>query len=254
VGTIHGEPAYVPALIADKTAGMALANAVLAALLHRERSGAGQYVEVPMFETMVEFNLAEHLGGLAFEPPLGGAGYARIVGGGRRPLRTADGHVAILPYSPEQWTRLFRHIGRDDVIGRYEFSDRHKLNATVRQLYAELAAEGPKRSTAEWMAVCEALDLPGTPIYALDDLPSHPHLQAVGMFQVMEHPSEGPVRYVRPAVRFSQSPAAVRLPAPRLGQDTASVLAGLGYSEADIASLQASGVVSVHPPAAQADS
>jgi crotonobetainyl-CoA:carnitine CoA-transferase CaiB-like acyl-CoA transferase len=243
VGSEQGSPSYVPALIADKTAGLALVNAVLAALLHRERSGEGQYVEVPMFETLVEFNLVEHLAGLAFEPPLGGAGYGRIVSGGRRPLRTADGHAAILPYNPAQWVKLFRHLGREDILARSPIGDRHELNATVRQLYAALAGEGPKRTTAQWMEICEQLDLPATPIYSLDELPEHPHLKAVGLFQMMEHPSEGVVRYVRPAVRFSASPASVRLPAPRLGQDTASVLAQQGYSGADIASLQAAGVI-----------
>lgn len=250
VGSELGSPTYVPALIADKTAGMALVNAVLAALLHRERTGQGQYVEVPMFETMVEFNLAEHLGGLAFEPPLGGAGYGRIVSGGRRPLRTADGHAAILPYNPAQWIKLFRHLGRADILERYPVGDRHALNASVRQLYAELAEEGPKRTTAQWMEICAQLDLPATPIYALDELPDHPHLQAVGLFQLMEHPSEGTVRYVRPAVRFTASPASVRLPAPRLGQDTASLLALLGYSGAEIDALEAAGVITTQPAGA----
>lgn len=247
VGSEQGAPAYVPALIADKTAGLALVNAVLAALLHRERTGQGQYVEVPMFETLVEFNLAEHLGGLAFEPPLGSAGYGRIVKGGRRPLRTADGYVAVLPYNPAQWIKLFRHLGREDILERHPIRDRHELNGSVRQLYAELAAEGPNHTTAQWMDICDQLDLPATPIYNLDDLPEHPHLKAVGMFQVMEHPSEGAVRYVRPAVRFAASPASVRLPAPRLGQDTASLLAGLGYSRAEIVLLEAAGAIALQP-------
>lgn len=248
VGSVDGKPAYVPALVADKTAGMALVNAVLAALFHRERTGEGQYVEVPMFESLVEFNMAEHLGGLAFEPPEGKAGYARILGGGRRPVRSADGYLAILPYSPVQWQALWCRLGRDDVLARYDFSDRHKLNATVRDLYSELDAEGPKRTTAEWMAICEDLQLPATPLYELNDLPEHPHLKAVGLFQMMDHPSEGRVRYVRPAVRFTGTPATVRLPAPRLGEDTATVLAGLGYSQQDVASLQARGIIGTQEP------
>lgn len=242
----QGTPAYVPALIADKTAGLALVNALLAALLHRERTGDGQQVEVPMFETLVAFNLAEHLAGLTFEPAIGGAGYARIIGG-RRPLPTADGYAAILPYSPEQWASLFRSIGRADVLELYDLSDRHKVNAVVQKLYAELHGEGPNRSTAQWMEISDALDLPATPVYALDELPDHPHLKAVGLFQDMAHPSEGAVRYVRPAVRFAASPASVRLPAPLLGQDTAAVLAGLGYNSAEIAALEAAGVIATQP-------
>lgn len=243
VGSEHGKPDYVPALIADKTAGMALVNAVLAALLHRARGGQGQYVEVPMFETLVEFNLAEHMGGMAFEPPMGAAGYSRIVHGGRRPLPTADGFVAVLPYSPAHWLQLLRAIGREDVIRQHDFSDRHKLNAVVRHLYAVLHDEGPRRTTQDWMDLCERLDLPATPVYALDDLPQHPHLQAVNLFQLMEHPSEGTLRYLRPAVRFDASPASVRLPAPLLGQDTHAILTELGYSAQDIAAMHARGTI-----------
>lgn len=251
VGSEQGKPVYVPALIADKTAGMALVNAVLAALLHRERAGQGQYVEVPMFETLVEFNLAEHMGGMAFEPPMGEAGYARIVQGGRRPLPTADGFVAVLPYSPGHWLHLFQAIGREDVVRLHDFSDRHKLNAVVRQLYAVLHEEGPKRTTQAWMDLCERLDLPATPVYSLDELPQHPHLQAVNMFQLMEHPSEGTVRYLRPAVRFDSSPASVRLPAPQLGQDTNAILTELGYKADEITAMQAKGIVGALPVSRQ---
>jgi len=243
VGNETGTTTYVPALIADKTAGLALVNAVLAALLHRERGGQGQYVEVPMFETLVEFNLVEHLGGLAFEPPLGGTGYGRIVDGGRRPVPTADGHAAILPYSPHEWVKLFQHLGRGDLLERYDLSDRHKVNAVVRELYAQLRAEGPQRTTAQWMEICQTLDLAATPIYSLDELPEHPHLKAVGMFQTMDHPSEGKLRYVRPAVKFTDSPASVHRPPPLLGQDTGAVLEGLGYGADEIARLWEQGIV-----------
>ncbi len=239
-----GTAGYVPAMIADKTAGLSLVNALLAALFHRERSGQGQYVEVPMFETLVAFNLAEHMGGMAFEPQLGPAGYGRIIGG-RKPVPTTDGYAAILPYSPAQWDKLFRRIGREDIIAKYDFSDRYKLNATVRQLYAELHAIGPSRSTGEWMAICEELDLPSTPVYELEDLPEHPHLKAVGLFQEADQPGEGRVRYMRPPARFEGSPAGVRMLAPHLAQDTAEVLGEFGYSAADIAALEAGGAVSV---------
>ncbi len=247
VGAEQGQVAYVPALVADKTAALALANAVLAALFHRERTGQGQYVEVPMFEAMVEFNLAEHMGGMAFEPGLGPAGYGRIVKGGRRPLPTADGHVAVLPYSPAHWLSLFQAIGRDDIIAQHDFSDRHKLNAVVRTLYDELHREGPKRTTQAWMALCERLDLPATPVYGLDELPAHPHLQAVGLFESMAHPTQGDIRYVRPAVRFGATPASVRLPPPVLGQDSRDILGELGYGQEDIGRLQEAGVVGVAP-------
>jgi formyl-CoA transferase len=113
----------------------------------------------------------------------------------------------------------------------------------VRLLYDELHGEGPSRTTAQWMDICDELDLPATPVYALDDLPSHPHLKAVGLFQNIEHPSEGALRSVRPAVRFGATPASVRTPAPLLGQDTETVLAGLGYTSTEIAALEAAGAI-----------
>ena len=241
-GRPDGKPSYVPALIADKTAGMAVVNAVLAALVHKERTGHGQYVEVPMFETMVEFNMAEHMGGLAFEPPAGAAGYGRIVNGGRRPVRSSDGYLAILPYNPVHWVRLLERVGRPDLTAAYDLSDRSKLNDAVRHLYTELDALAPSKTTAEWIAICHELDIPATPIYGLDQLPEHPHLKAVGMFQVMEHPSEGRVRYVRPATRFGETPATVRLPAPNLGEHTEAILADLGYSSAEIAVFRSKGI------------
>lgn len=243
MGQASGSPDYVPTLIADKTAGLAVVNAILAALFHRQRSGQGQYVEIPMFETLVEFTMAEHLGGLAFEPSLGPAGYARIVSGGRRPAQTADGYIAMLPYSPTQWTALFERVGRADLAQRYALTDRHKLNAAVRELYRELAALTPSKTTAEWMALCDELDIPASPIYQLDDLPEHPHLKAVKMFQCMDHPSEGPVRFVRPAALFDATPASVRLPAPVLGQHSENILLELGYTATQLEQFRQSGVI-----------
>lgn len=238
-----GVPAYVPSLVADKTAGLALANAILAALVHKARTGQGQQVEVPMFETLVAFNMAEHLGGLAFEPPTAPAGYGRILAGGRRPLPTADGHVAILPYVAQQWQRLFAQVGEAARLQAFDLADRYRVNQVVRALYGQLAELTPRRSTAEWIAVCEALDIPATRIYALDDLPAHPHLQAVGLFQTAQHPSEGTVRYVRPTARFGRTPASVRRQAPRVGQHTAAVLAELGYTAEQVATFMAPGGV-----------
>lgn len=238
------QPDYAPTLIADKTTGLALVNAVLAALFYRERSGRGQYVEVPMLETMVAFLLAEHLGGLSFDPAPAKAGYARLLAGGRKPAPTADGYIAILPYTGAHWSAFFNSAGRPDLAQKYGECDRQTRNAQIVDMYRDMAEITRQRSTAEWAQICTALDIPATPIHAIDALPDHPHLQAVGLFQRADHPSEGAIRYVNPPTRFGASPATVRRQAPLLGQHTQEILREAGYGEAEIAALEARRIVS----------
>ncbi|MBI5258063.1 MAG: CoA transferase [Burkholderiales bacterium] len=243
LGHESGEPAYVPSLIADKTTGLALANAVLAALFERTRSGLGQHVEVPMFETMVAFTLAEHLGGRTFVPPEGPAGYARLLAGGRRPVPTRDGHIAMLPYTGEHWRRFFARAGREDLCGKYAVDDRHARNAQIQALYAEMAAITRGFDTAELLALCRELDIPATRIVAIDELPDHPHLQAVGLFQHQQHPTVGPIVAVRPPTRFGRTPAELALPAPELGEHSAQLLREAGFSEDEISTLRTQHII-----------
>lgn len=241
----HGreQPDFAPTLIADKTTGLAVVNAVLAALFHRERSGQGQQVEVPMLETMAAFTLAEHLGGLTFDPPLAKAGYARLLGGGRKPAPTRDGHVAMLPYTAAHWTSFFQAVGRADLAGKYDFKNRQQRNARVAELYADMVSVTRELSTDELLALCDRLDLPATRIYGLDELPAHPHLQAVGLFQPTQHPTEGATISIRPPTKFGRTPAALRLPAPQLGQQTFDVLQEAGIDKAELERLLAAGVI-----------
>jgi len=248
LGRDSGKPEYIPSLIADKTAGLALTSAVLAALFERATSGRGQFVEVPMFETMVAFTLAEHLGGLSFQPPHGPAGYQRLLAGGRRPAPTRDGYVAMLPYSGAHWREFFRRAGREDLAARYNFDDRHQRNARIREIYDDMASVTREMSSAQCLALCESLDIAATRIHTIDELPEHPHLKAVGLFQRGEHPSEGPIVAVRPPTRFARTPATLRLPAPLLGQHTDEVLREAGYDDSQIAALKARQVVFSAPP------
>jgi crotonobetainyl-CoA:carnitine CoA-transferase CaiB-like acyl-CoA transferase len=241
--TALGSPQYVPSVIADKTTGMALVNAVLAALFCRERTGIGQYVEVPMFETMVAFMLTEHLAGLTFEPSIGGAGYSRLLDGGRKPAPTNDGYIAILPYTGSHWRAFFAEFGRNDLAEKYGTEDRSARNEQLVSMYAEMVALTVQRSTSELLSLCDKLDIPATPLYGLDDLLEHPQVKAVNLIGQAEHPSEGAIRYVRPTTKYSKTPTERVCHAPTLGQHTAEVLAEHGYSDADIRRLKSSGVI-----------
>ena len=236
-------PDYISTLVADKTTGMALVNAVLAALLAKARSGQGQYVEVPMLETMVAFTLVEHMGGLTRNPPTQNAGYSRVLSGGRQPSPTRDGYIAMLPYTNHHWESFFRDAGEEALGKELGVTNRVTRNANIQGLYAALHKITATKTTAEWIEICDRLDIPATPIYTMEELPSHPQLQAVQLFTDEIHPDLGAIRSVRPPVKFAKTPAKVRHQARRLGQDTESILTDLGYSQTDIQSLVQQGAI-----------
>ena len=241
IANVYAErPDYVSSLIADKTTGLALCNAVLAALFHRARTGEGQYVETPMLETMAAFVLAEHMGGMTFEPREGTAGYARLMQGGRRPMRTKDGWLALLPYTAEHWTAFVSEIDRLDLVPIA--TDRIARNKHIQELYGAMRDALERRTTDEWMATCDRLDIPATRLYGLDDLPDHPHLKATAFFETHDHPAVGKIRLTRPPTKFEKTPATITRHAPRLGEHTRELLREAGLQEEEIAALIEGGV------------
>ena len=196
-----------------------------------------------MFETMAAWVMTEHMAGLSFEPPIGGPGYNRLLTGGRKPVPTSDGFIAMLPYTGDHWAALFHSVGRDDLVEKYRVHDRHARNDHMVDLYREMVAITRQRDTAYWLKACEELDIPSTRIYSIGELPEHPHLKAVGLFRTGEHPSEGTLRYIASPTRFHGSPASVRSLAPRLGEHTAQVLRNVGYTDEEIARLADAKVV-----------
>lgn len=241
-GLLSGQPGYCGTVVADKVTGMMAANAIVAALFARERTGLGQSIDVPMFETMVAFALAEHMTGAAFEPPLGPPIYRRVVAQNRRPYATADGHLSVVPYNDKQWRQFFRVVGRDDLLEDARFADMAARTVNIDALYGILAEALTARSTADWQALLTENDIPNVPLTTPEELLEDPHLADVGFFALRAHATEGQVRMTTPPVGFSATPSGIRRLAPALGEHTAEVLGGFGFSPAEIDALHARGV------------
>lgn len=218
-----GEPVYYPTIAADKTCGLVATQAILAALFARERTGRGSYVEVPMFETMAAFNLVEHLYGHHFAPPLADAGYARVLARHRRPYRTADGYLCVMPYTDAHWRRFFEEAGRPDAARDARFASIAERTRHIDALYALAAELLATRSTDAWVAACERLEIPCARMHRLDELERDPHLQATGFFRELHDPAMGRLRFPGPPVRIGGRPLPVRM-APRLGEHTEDIL------------------------------
>ncbi|HJZ29526.1 MAG TPA: CoA transferase [Hyphomicrobiaceae bacterium] len=234
-----GTPLYAPTIAADKVSGLHLAYALLAALLYRERSGESPgYIEVPMFELMAAFSLSEHLGAATFAED-GNVGYARVLSRGRRPYRTKDGWIGVLPYTERNWTKVLREIGRAETCEQPWFRNATERSRRVDDLYDLLAAALPSRSSAEWLALFKELDIPCQPVRKPGDLLADPHLADVGFFAPNFAHATPVTRTLRQAVNVEALPVEPDLPPPALGADTAEVLRLTGCSEAEIASCTA---------------
>jgi crotonobetainyl-CoA:carnitine CoA-transferase CaiB-like acyl-CoA transferase len=227
-------PTLVPMLLADKVCGLVIAYAVIAALFHRERTGQGQRVEVPMIDAMRAFTLAEHGASAMPQPARGPAGYPRILTPLRAAAATADGWLAVQPHRQSQWDALLRAAGLDELIGDPRLSNRNLWREPAFG-YTTLSRILPARTTAQWLAFCSEHGIPAATPCGLDDI--------IDELPVAEHPDAGQFKLIPPPVRFSASPASVRRPAPLPGQHTREVLAEAGLTEEQIARLEEAGVV-----------
>jgi crotonobetainyl-CoA:carnitine CoA-transferase CaiB-like acyl-CoA transferase len=235
-GAGRGEPEYVRSIIADKISGMMGGYAVLAGIFQRYRGGEPVEITVPMFEIMSSFVLIEHL----FDGSYGEAeptGYSRVLSPHRKPYRAADGYVAIVPYNDRDWQRLFTIVGREDLLEDARFESAAARVANVDQLYALLEELAPSKTVVEWVRVLEEADIPVAPVRGLAELVSDPHLQAVGLFESLDHPAAGPIRRVRRGVRLGSAEPAELRRAPALGEHTVEVLDEAGFSETEIQEL-----------------
>lgn len=236
-------PRYAPLAIADRITGLAAVNAVTTALFARSRSGKGQSVEVPMFETVTQLVLADHLGGFTFDPPEGGYGYARMLAPHRAPYRTKDGYMCVLIYNDKHWRNFFRLIGQEAMFETDpRFRDHEARSRNIAEVYAFAAAQLEQRTTAEWEPLLREADIPSAPMKTVGDLLADPHLAATGFFMENDHPTEGRLREMTLASHWSDAGPMPHRPAPNLGEHSAEILREAGYDDAAIRKLAERGV------------
>jgi crotonobetainyl-CoA:carnitine CoA-transferase CaiB-like acyl-CoA transferase len=223
-----GVPRYVPLAIVDRIVGQAAATAILAATVHKMKTGRGQYVEVPMFETMVPYVMAEHLSGHTYRPPLGEPGYNRLLAPSRQAYATQDGHVCTIVYTDRQWQSFFTLIGQPERCSTDpRLANIGNRTQHIAALYAEVGAALKTRPTAYWLEALEAVDIPVMPLHTLHSIQTDPHLEAVGFFREVEHPTEGRMVEMASMGRWSDSMPDIPRPAPTLGQHTSEVMASI---------------------------
>ena len=236
-GRVTGAPAFYPGIIADKITGQMVAASVLTAIIHKLRTGEGQAIEVPMFETVASFNLVEHIGAHAYEPAIGPSGWMRVLSPFRKPFATKDGHMCLMPYSNQNWKDFFAFIGEPEWADDPRFATFPLRAQHTDLIYGIVERVAVKFTNAEWIAFCDRASIPAMPVLSVEDLFEDAHMQAVGMFDIDTHPHDGPYKRVRPPVRYSATPPQMRRHSPMLGEHTREVLAEVGYSEAEVTEI-----------------
>lgn len=237
----QGKPSYVPYVLADRSAGLVAVQMIMMALFHRERTGEGQRIEIPMYENMVTQVMTEHMYLATFDPPLGGMGDPRVLDPDNAPIPTLDGYVCISANTDAQAHALFDAIGRPELKTDPRYATVSARFENVREYFQIRREALAQRTTEEWMEIFKRTDVPAAPYNTLESLMTDPHLQEVGLFQRREHPSEGTIVDIAPANTLSAGMREDWIPAPKLGQDTAKILEEIGYGPDAIQALLDSG-------------
>lgn len=230
------EPHYFPTIVADKASGLFAVNAILAALVQRERTGRGAEIEVPMYEAMVAFNLVEHMYARHFDLDRGDLGYPRVLASWRRPYRSRDGYMCVMPYTNAHWRAFFNEAGVPECSQDPRFIDIGVRTRHIDALYEIVGAAIAQRTSAEWLEACDRLGIPAAPVASLADIVDDPHLRLVGFFETVHDPALGDLAFPGVPYRFDGSRPGILRP-PTLGEHTREVLAEAGIDLRTIAAL-----------------
>jgi crotonobetainyl-CoA:carnitine CoA-transferase CaiB-like acyl-CoA transferase len=217
-----------PSYIADKVSGLHALYATLAGLFHRERSGEGQFIEVPMLESYTHFLMVEHLYGASFEPVVGHIGATHATAPDRACLKTKDGWIATMPSGKEGANNFLKLGGIADFYNSEEFVTAKSSKEKVALYNVAMRKAAATHTTEEWMELGAQHRIPIMRANTMDSVLDDPHLKAVGFFEVLPHETEGQWRSMKPPIRFSKTPASVRSNPRKPGADTDEVLGRVG--------------------------
>ena len=236
-------PRYFPITIADRSVGLYAMGMINAALYHRAKTGEGQEISVPMFETMTTYVLGDHLYGRTFEPPLGDFGYPRLMSRARRPYASRDGVICCVVYTDKDWKAFLALIGKGDLFQTDpRFRDMGSRTQHISELYQMVSDELAQRTTDEVMKLLEGSGIPVFPVHTFETLLKDRHLNAIGLFQHIDHPTEGRLLAMQPPGEWSEAKPSISRHAPLLGEHSVEVLREAGYGATDIEQLVAAGI------------
>lgn len=250
---VAGEPRYVPSIMADKITALHAAFGISVALFERNRTGQGQSVDVPMFETMAAFNVIEHLWGETFVPPLGPTGYVPVSSGARRPFSTRDGrYLCVLPYNEGHWRRFCEAVGDPQLTSDPRYSTFAARQSDQPGFWAEIGRRVAQRDHDDWVERLTRLDVPHARVNSIDDLLTDEHLASVDFWQTVDHPTEGRLRFAKSPIGMAgAAPREVTAP-PRLGEHTAEIMREIGLADAEIRRYADEGAFGEAPPRVEA--
>ncbi|MDI3298106.1 MAG: CoA transferase [Bacillota bacterium] len=242
-GEPDGEPTKHGMSIADLTAGMWAAFAIVAALYERERSGEGQYLDVSLLDGQIAW--LTYVAGAYFatgrNPSRLGSAHPNIVP--YQPFATADGHIMVAVGNDRLWRSFCEALGLPELAGDPRFATNPARVEHRSELIPLLAARLATRSSAEWTEALDRAGVPCGPILTVGEALSHPQVAAREMVVEMDHPTAGRIRTTGLPVKFSRTPGRIASPPPLLGQQTLEILREAGFSEAEVERLQEAGAI-----------
>ncbi len=228
------EPIFVPSVVADKTIGLLASTALLSAYIKFLKTGEGSCVEISMFEGMASYTLLEHQYGQIFLPSKDTIGYPRLLSKSRKPYKTQDGYICIMPYTDKQWFKFFEIINKKELKNDRRFSTIKARSKVINILYKKVEKSVRKQTNEKLCRILKKNDIPHGVLNTLDNLKNDKHLKKVKFFRKIKHPSEGDLLIPDTGIKINNKSLPIRKHQPSLGENSVEILKEIGYDDLEI--------------------